>query len=108
MVHLKSDFLEVEIDTKGAEVRKIYHRQLQQDYLWNGNPDFWNRCSPVLFPIVGKVKDNTYTYKDHPYHLTQHGFARDTNFKTENVSDTEAVFSISSTPETLTFYPFQF
>ncbi len=108
MVHLKNDFLEVEIDSKGAEVKKIYHRQFHLDYLWNSDATYWNRSSPVLFPIVGKVKDNTYTYNNLPYHLTQHGFARDTNFVSESATATEAVFSISSTPETLTIYPFKF
>jgi len=108
MVHLKNDFLEVAIDTKGAEVKKIYHRPFQLDYLWNGDAAYWNRTAPILFPIVGKVKDNTYTYKDQPYHLSQHGFARDKEFILESSTTTEAVFSLSSNPETLTVYPFEF
>ena len=108
MVYLKNDFLEVEIDTKGAEVKKIYHRQFQLDYLWNSDATYWNRSSPVLFPIVGKVKDNTYTYNNLPYHLTQHGFARDTVFVSERATATQAVFLLSSTSETLTVYPFKF
>ncbi|MDB5256555.1 MAG: aldose epimerase [Chitinophagaceae bacterium] len=108
MVYLKNDFLEVEIDTKGAEVKRIYHRQFQLDYLWNGDAAYWNRSSPVLFPIVGKVKDNTYTYKDQPYHLTQHGFARDTDFILESSTATAAVFTLSSNPKTLAVYPFEF
>lgn len=108
MVYLKNDFLAIEIDTKGAEVKKIYHRQFKLDYLWNSDATYWNRSSPVLFPIVGKVKDNTYTYKDLPYHLTQHGFARDTDFILVSATETEAVFSLSSNPQTLTAYPFEF
>ena len=108
MVYLKNDFLDVHIDTKGGEVKKIYHRQFQLDYLWNGDAAYWNRTSPVLFPIVGKVKDNTYTYKDQPYHLTQHGFARDKEFLLESATATQAVFSLSSNPETLAVYPFEF
>ncbi len=108
MVYLKNDFLEVEIDTKGAEVKKIYHRQFQLDYLWSGDAAYWNRTSPVLFPIVGKVKDNTYTYQDQPYRLTQHGFARDTDFILESFTASEAVFALSSSSETLTVYPFDF
>jgi len=108
MVHLKNDFLEIEIDAKGAEVKKIVHRQFKLNYLWNGDPAYWNRSSPVLFPIVGKVKDNTYTYDNTSYHLTQHGFARDTVFTLERATEEEAVFFISSTVETQTVYPFPF
>lgn len=108
MVYLKNDFLEVEIDTKGAEVKKIYHHRFQLHYLWNSDAAYWNRSSPVLFPIVGKVKDNTYTYDDRPYHLTQHGFARDTDFVIERTTANEAVFFLDSTPQSLTVYPFKF
>jgi galactose mutarotase-like enzyme len=108
MVYLKNDFLEIEIDTKGAEVKKIVHRQFHLNYLWNGDASFWNRSSPVLFPIVGKVKDNTYTYSNKTYHLTQHGFARDTTFTLEHANEEEAIFFISSNAETQTVYPFQF
>jgi galactose mutarotase-like enzyme len=108
MVYLKNDVLEIEIDTKGAEVKKIVHRPFQLDYLWNSDATYWNRSSPILFPIVGKVKDNTYTYKDQPYHLTQHGFARDTDFILESSTADEAVFVLSSNTETLLIYPFEF
>lgn len=108
MVCLKNDFLEVEISTKGAEVKRIFHRQWQLEYLWNGDPAYWNRCSPVLFPIVGKLKNNTYTYRGKPYMLTQHGFARDTEFKVEASEPSRAVFSITSTPSTKDIYPFDF
>lgn len=108
MVCLKNDFLEVEIDTKGAEVKRIYHRQFQLDYLWNSDAAYWNRSSPVLFPIVGKVKDNTYTYQNNPYHLTQHGFARDADFLLEYNTASEAIFFMDSTPQSFKLYPFQF
>lgn len=108
MVCLENDFLQVEIDLKGAEVRKIYHRKHKQNYLWNADAAYWNRSSPVLFPIVGKVKDNTYTYKGLSYHLSQHGFARDMDFELEKSDAQQAVFTISSTPHTLSVYPFSF
>ncbi|HSZ72377.1 MAG TPA: aldose 1-epimerase family protein [Cytophagaceae bacterium] len=105
---MKNDFLVVEIDTKGAEIKSIYHRQFDLNYLWNGDADYWNRSAPVLFPIVGKLKNNTYSYKDNSYHLTQHGFARDATFTVEKANETEAVFLLSSTIETKKVYPFDF
>jgi galactose mutarotase-like enzyme len=57
---------------------------------------------------VGKVKDNTYTYKDEPYHLTQHGFARDTEFTVEQSNEAEVTFLMTSSPQSQTLYPFLF
>jgi galactose mutarotase-like enzyme len=108
MLCLENDFLSVYFNTKGAELRKVFHKKFNIDYLWNGDERVWNRCSPVLFPIVGKVKDNTYTYKDKAYHLTQHGFARDTEFVVLRQNTEELVFAISSTEQTKQVYPFDF
>lgn len=108
MLSLENDFLKVSFDTKGAELRSVYHKQYQTDYLWNADESFWNRCSPVLFPIVGKVKENTYHYKGAPFHLTQHGFARDTEFSVVDQSPEQLVFLMSSTAQTKAVYPFDF
>jgi len=108
MVCLQNDFLQVEIATKGAEVKKIYHRQFELDYLWNSDATYWNRSSPVLFPIVGKLKDNQYTYRGKAYTLTQHGFARDADFVIERQEAHQATFSLSSSEQTKAVYPFDF
>ena len=76
MTILENDLLEVNIDNKGAEMQRLYHKQFRLDYLWNGNPDFWGKHSPVLFPIVGTLENNTYYYNGKEYQLTRHGFAR--------------------------------
>lgn len=108
MLKLENDFLEATFSHKGAELKSLYHKKFDLHYLWNGDEAYWNRCSPVLFPIVGKVKDNTYTYKGQDYHLTQHGFARDTEFMLEEQGADRLVFSISSTTQTKSVYPFDF
>ena len=50
MVKLKNDRLEIDIANHGAEVKRVYHLDYELDYLWNSNPEFWARSSPVLFP----------------------------------------------------------
>jgi galactose mutarotase-like enzyme len=108
MLSLENDFLSVSFDAKGAELRKVFHKKFKIDYLWNGDERVWNRCSPVLFPIVGKVKNNTYTYKGESFHLNQHGFARDTDFSVESQTADELVFAINSNEHTKQVYPFDF
>jgi galactose mutarotase-like enzyme len=78
------------------------------EYLWNGNPEYWNRHAPVLFPIVGKLIDNEYFYNEKTFHLGQHGFARDYEFKVIEQSETSITFELKSNMQTLENYPFEF
>ena len=108
MIILENGEMKVSIAAKGAELQSIYNKVTQLEYLWNGDPGFWPRRSPVLFPLVGSVLEDTYVYKNASYHLPRHGFARDKEFVSEKVSDTEAVFTLTDDAESLLVYPFQF
>ena len=79
-----------------------------REHIWAGNAEFWNRSSPVLFPIVGKLKDNCYHYKGKRYELSQHGFARDKTFTVLQQSTNNAIFRLEHDPATLAVYPFPF
>lgn len=108
MPELKNGQLHVVIAEKGAELRKVTRTDLQQEYLWNADPAFWAKTSPVLFPIVGTVKNNTYTFEGKNYTLSRHGFARDNVFAVTSQSDTQVSFELNSSEETLKVYPFHF
>jgi galactose mutarotase-like enzyme len=68
-----------QIDHLGAELCSLKNNQ-KTEYIWEGNIEFWGK-HPVLFPIVGTLKNNIYQYKDKTYHLPRHGFARDIIFE---------------------------
>ncbi|TDQ11137.1 aldose 1-epimerase family protein [Pedobacter metabolipauper] len=108
MINLENEYLKVSFASKGAELQSIKSKQNDKEYLWDGNPDFWAKHSPVLFPIVGGLKNNTYYFEDQKYQLSRHGFARDHEFQVTQVSTTEASFTFRHTPETLKIYPFKF
>lgn len=91
----------------GAELFSLKDNQ-NQEYIWEGNPDFWGKHSPVLFPIVGTLKNNTYTINGKEYQLPRHGFARDMEFQLIDKTENSAVFSLQSNSETLKKYPFDF
>jgi galactose mutarotase-like enzyme len=76
--------------------------------MWSADPAFWGKVSPVLFPIVGTVIDDTYYYKGKSYSLPRHGFARDHTFKLVKQSTNQISFSLASTGESLQKYPFNF
>ena len=77
-------------------------------YIWQGNPKYWARHSPVLFPIVGRLKNDSYFYKDKKYSLSQHGFARDKEFELIKKGEDFIEFSLKNDEETLKNYPFLF
>jgi len=62
MFTIENDILTVNINPKGAELDSIYHKQNQLEYLWSGDPAVWGKKSPILFPIVGTLKNNTFYY----------------------------------------------
>ncbi|WP_289658567.1 aldose 1-epimerase family protein [Flavobacterium panacagri] len=99
--------LSASIKQAGAELFSIKDNQ-NNEYIWEGNPDFWGKHSPVLFPIVGTLKNNTYTIEGKEYQLSRHGFARDMEFQLIDKTENNAVFSLKSSEETLKKYPFNF
>jgi galactose mutarotase-like enzyme len=108
MISLENENIRVSFATKGAELRSITGKTTGIEYLWKGDPEYWGKFSPVLFPVIGALKDETYFVEGKAYHLPRHGFARDYEFSAELISDTEVLFSLSSSPETLKVYPFEF
>lgn len=104
---ISNSTLKASIKHAGAELFSLKDNQ-NQEYIWEGNPDFWGKHSPVLFPIVGTLKNNTYTINGKEYQLPRHGFARDMEFQLIDKTENSAVFSLQSNSETLKKYPFDF
>ena len=95
------------INPKGAELTSLKSSD-GNEYIWEGDPAFWGKHSPVLFPIVGTLKNNSYLYEGIIYALSRHGFARDAIFTVIEKTESSAVFSLSSNNDSRTVYPFDF
>lgn len=106
IITISNATLTAKINPKGAELISL--KKADREYMWEGNPEFWGKHSPVLFPIVGTLKDNSYLVNEQQFELSRHGFARDNEFKIVESSENKAVFSLSSSEETLKVYPFEF
>ena len=105
---LENEFLVCEVDSHGAELKSIKGKYTGEEYLWNGDPEYWNRTSPVLFPFVGAVKDKEYRHDGKTYTIGQHGFARDMEFYVKSSSEKEIWMGLRESEETLEKYPFKF
>lgn len=99
--------LSAQINHFGAELFSLQNRD-NKEYIWEGNPAFWGKHSPVLFPIVGTLKNNSYQYEGKEYHLPRHGFARDMEFMLSHKSENSATFSLFSSEKSREVYPFDF
>src|SRR5438132_6030932 len=106
MVKISNNKLAVTINEKGAELQNIQLNGIE--YLWQANAAYWGKHAPVLFPVVGELKDCKYIFNKKEYKLPRHGFARDKMFEAEQTSDTSAVFTLRSDDETLAVFPFPF
>jgi len=104
---IKNTFLTATINSFGAELCSLKNNE-NKEYIWEGNLDFWGKHSPILFPIVGTLKNNSYQYNETEYHLSRHGFAREMDFEIVNQRENSVTFSIQSSEETLKVYPFLF
>jgi galactose mutarotase-like enzyme len=102
-----SEDLKISISEKGAEITSVKSSD-GLEYIWQAKEELWPRHAPVLFPIVGKLKDNTYNYKGKSYSLGQHGFARDLRFQLSDADESRCSFRLTSSEETLKNYPFRF
>jgi len=99
--------LTAQIKHLGAELCSLKNNE-NKEHIWEGNPSFWGKHSPILFPIVGTLKDNTYQYGGQEYHLSRHGFAREMEFKLIEKLENTATFSLKSSVKTKKVYPFDF
>ncbi|MBA0883052.1 aldose 1-epimerase family protein [Flavobacterium undicola] len=105
---ISNAYITAKINPKGAELFSLKSNNSDQEYIWEGNPAFWGKHSPILFPIVGTLKKNTYKVNNSEYQLSRHGFARDMTFELIDKKEDSATFSIQSSAETLKVYPFEF
>ncbi len=108
MFAISNNILVVKISEKGAELQSIFHLQNNLEYLWSGDEKFWAKKSPVLFPIVGGLKNNTYSFEGNDYKLNRHGFARDNVFQAKEQSESSITLCLASSEQTKALYPFDF
>jgi galactose mutarotase-like enzyme len=108
VTQISNGLLTARIAHAGAELKSLYHQALQLEYIWNADPKFWGKSSPVLFPIVGALKENTFLHQSKSFMLTRHGFARDMNFELEEEEPGRAQFLLKSSDKTRPLFPFDF
>jgi galactose mutarotase-like enzyme len=107
MITIRSKELVVEINNKGAELCSVKNNS-GQEFIWQADKDIWPRHAPVLFPIVGRLKEDQFFYEGKKYSLPQHGFARDREFELVGSGEDSCIFRLSSDTASKNNFPFDF
>ncbi len=105
---LSNDKITIKVNDLGAELTELSKNDTNFNYLWDGNAAFWTGQSPVLFPFVGKLKNNEYKYNGSTYPMRQHGFARNCEFELLSSKEDEIWHRLISSDVTRMVYPFDF
>ncbi len=108
MVKIENEFLTAEINLHGAELASLVSKEDGTEYMWQADPKVWARHAPVLFPIVGALKDDQYTVNGKTYHMTRHGFARDLDFTVASQTADAVELELRDSDATHEKYPFAF
>lgn len=105
---IKSSFLDVLINNNGAEIASIKNKK-GIEYVWDANPSIWGSSAPVLFPIIGGLKNGLYSFEGKEYKVNKHGFIRNNKkLVVKNHIDNSITFQYKYSEETLKNYPFEF
>ncbi len=107
MYTISNGILQATILSKGAELSSLILSATGDDYMWPAGPE-WPKHSPVLFPIVGTLKNNTYFYGDKSYTLPRHGFAREKDFTVVEHFTDRISLQLTDDESTHSVYPFAF
>lgn len=105
---IENEYISVGISHAGAELNSVFHKLQQKEYLWQGSDAWWPRKAPVLFPVVGKLNNNSFSLNGKSFSLPQHGFARDETFSVLEQKSDMILFILRSDEQSLTRYPFPF
>jgi galactose mutarotase-like enzyme len=100
--------LSAKVVETGAELKSLVELSTGNEYIWQSDPAFWTGAAPILFPIIGGLRNGEYSYRGKTYSMPGHGVVRKAEWKLVDSSATSATFETVSNDDTLAQYPFDF
>lgn len=107
MEQIKNEHLTISVSPMGAELQSVKDNE-NKEYIWQADPAFWPRHSPILFPIVCGLWEGKYRLDGKEYAMERHGFARNTEFKLIKKTADRLTFALSDSEATRKLYPYRF
>ena len=103
---IENDVLRVEVSRMGGELQSIVKDG--GEYLWQGDPEYWDQKAPNLFPYIARLTEGKYTLNGKEYYLPIHGFIASTELVREEQSKERIVFRLDADEKTGECYPYDF
>lgn len=107
LYEINNEYLTVKIKSLGAELSSLHDNE-SIEYIWQGDENYWGRQSPILFPMVGKLINDTTYFDGTIYKIPLHGFIRDNEFNLVTKTGNSITLECKSNEEMLQKYPFEF
>ncbi len=109
MQEIKNNILKVSVQKTGAELCSIVSLKSGKEFIWQADPEIWGSSAPVLFPIIGSLRNGEFLYKGKAYSVPKHGFIRNNkNLIVNQISDSIVQYSLKFDEVSLKSYPFKF
>ena len=105
---ISNEKIRVQISDKGAELQSVVNLADGCEYIWQGDPKYWDDRAPTLFPICGRFFGGKYTYRGKEYAMGSHGFAAKQTFVVSAQSADAITMTLRDNEETRAQYPFAF
>lgn len=105
---LENERIKAEIESLGAELKSLVDKETGQEYMWEADPAFWGKTSPILFPFIGKLEGAAFWHEGKRIEIEKHGFARDLEFTAADPDPDKITFYLESNEGTLQKFPFGF
>ena len=108
LYYIENDILKVAVSDKGAELFSVVSKADGCEYIWQGDPKYWEDRAPILFPVCCRLFDGYCTYRGEKYSIDIHGFAKDNIFTVSERGKSFIKMTLKSSEETKKIYPFDF
>ncbi len=108
LIELENNGWKASVNTLGAQLRRLYNPECGREVLWCGDAFVWSGVAPVLFPVIGRLRNQGYRHNGKAYRMEKHGFARTQEFTVKEQSLNRLVLVLKENNYTLECYPFAF
>ena len=105
---LENDRFKVVMDSMGAEIKSVWDKQLELEHMWSGDPAYWGKTAPFLFPFIGKLEKERFIYEGKVFPADKHGFGQRVEYEVTEQTADKICFCIQDTDATREKYPFSF
>lgn len=105
---LENERFKVVLESMGAEIKSVWDKKLELEHMWSGDPAFWGKTAPFLFPFIGKLEKERFIYEGRVFPADKHGFGQRVEYRVAEQTDDSIRFCVQDTDATREKYPFSF